>query len=192
MPANRGIGRYDYDAERHRLVVRMPTAVHEFFIARIEDAIFSQLKSIREGSDDAAAFAQRVNPGRSTEIYFPVENDSSGRESKHEPDASFWHDSAQYPGVIIEVAYSQKRRRLNRLAEDYLLDSDASVQAVVGLDIEYGKKGSGKATLSVWRARMFRTGTEDELRVVKEVADEVGCIYDSFIVDILTLAPGLP
>jgi hypothetical protein len=77
--------RYDHNAEKHRLVVRMPTAVHKVFIARVEDAVFSQLKLFREGSDDAAAFAQKVNPARSTEIYFPVDNASPGKESKHKP-----------------------------------------------------------------------------------------------------------
>jgi hypothetical protein len=167
------VDRYDYDAEKHWLVVRMPTAVHEVFIARVEDAVFSQLKLLREGSDNAAAFAQKVNPARSTEIYFPVDNASPGKESKHEPDASFWHDKAHYPGVVLEVAYSQKKKRLCRLAEDYLLDSDANVRAVVGLDIEYGKKGSRKATLSVWRTRVFHTPAGDELRVFQEIADEV-------------------
>jgi hypothetical protein len=62
---------------------------------------------------------------------------------------------------------------LARLAEDYLLDSDASVRVVVGLDIEYGKKGSRKATLSVWRTKVFHTAAGDELRVIQEVADEV-------------------
>lgn len=157
----------------------MPTAVHEGFIARIEDAIFSQLKSIREGSGNAAAFARKVHPARSTEIYFPIETNTSTKKSKHEPDASFWHDDAQYPGVIIEVAYSQKRKKLGRLAEDYLLDSDASVQVVVGLDIEYGRKDSRKATLSVWRTRIFHTIHGDELRVVEEVEDQV-CYSLSF------------
>ncbi|KAF2804423.1 uncharacterized protein BDZ99DRAFT_525631 [Mytilinidion resinicola] len=100
------MGRYDYDEESDRLVVRMPTAVHELFITRVEDAIFSQLKSISDGLGAAAAFAQKVYPARSTEIYFPVDSVSSGRKSKHEPDASFWHNDAQYPGVVIEVAYS--------------------------------------------------------------------------------------
>ena len=140
----------------------MPTAVHELFIARVEDAILSRLKSIREGSDDKATFAQKVNPARSTEIRFPAENDPSDRKSRHEPDTSFWHNDAQYPGVIIEVAYSQKRKRLDRLAEDYLLDSDASVQAVVGLDIEYDKEGSRKATLTLWRTRVYHTSTGNE------------------------------
>lgn len=79
------------------------------------------------------------------------------------------------------MAYSQKRQRLDRLAEDYLLDSDASVRAVVGLDIEYGRKDLRKATLSVWRARVFRTVTGDELRVVREVADVVGYVFDSLL-----------
>lgn len=154
----------------------MPTAIHELFIARVEDAIFSQLKSIREGTDDAAAFAHKVSPARSTEIYLPVDDAATGTKSKYEPDTSFWHDDAKYPGVILEVAYSQKRKRLGRLAEDYLLDSNASVQAVVGLDIEYGKKKSRKATLSVWRTRI----DGNELRVVEEVAAQVCCFLARF------------
>lgn len=168
--------RFDYNGETYQFVVRMPTAIHELFIARVEDAIFSQLKSIREGTDDAAAFAHKVAPARSTEIYFPVDNAASGTKSKYEPDTSFWHDDAKYPGVIIEVAYSQKRKRLGRLAEDYLLDSNASVQAVVGLDIEYGKKKSRKATLSVWRTRI----DGNELGVVEEVAAQVCCFLARF------------
>jgi hypothetical protein len=115
-----------------------------------------------------------VQAARSSEIYFPVENGPSNVKSKYDPDASFWHDEAQYPGVIIEVAYSQKRR-LDRLAEDYLMDSDASVRVVVGLDVKSGKRGTSEATLSVWRTSLFPTadGEELELRVVKEVADQV-------------------
>ncbi|ORX95175.1 hypothetical protein BCR34DRAFT_579473 [Clohesyomyces aquaticus] len=164
--------RYDYDARRYRLVVRMPSGIHETFLARVEDAIYSQLKLIREGSNSAAIFAHKVHPARSTEIRFPVDDAPPNTESKHEPDSSFWHDDAQFPGVIIEVAYSQKRKDLGRLAEEYLLDSDASVQVVVGLDIEYGK-GSRKATLSTWRTNLFHTADGDELRVVEEVVDEI-------------------
>ncbi|KAF2007251.1 hypothetical protein P154DRAFT_614661 [Amniculicola lignicola CBS 123094] len=164
--------RYDYWGGSHQLVIRVPTGIHELFIDGVEDAIRSQLKAIRSGSDSTALFAQKVRPARSTEIYFPVDDAPPATKSKHEPDTSFWHDDAQYPGVIIEVAYSQKKKRLGRLAEDYLLDSDASVQVVIGLDIEYGKKGSRKATLSVWRSHMIHTSDGDELRVVQDIADE--------------------
>lgn len=61
---------------------------------------------------------------------------------------------------------------MGRLAEDYLLDSDASVQVVISLDIEYGKKGSRKATLLVWRTRAFYTNNRDQLGVIQEMEDE--------------------
>ncbi|KAF2787057.1 hypothetical protein K505DRAFT_288605 [Melanomma pulvis-pyrius CBS 109.77] len=162
--------RYDYDGDKGQLVVRMPTGVHEVFIDRVEDEIRSQLKAIRSGTGRKAQFAQKVQPARSTEIRFPTSASSS--KSKYEPDASFWHDDTQYPGVIIEVSYSQNKKRLGRLAENYLIDSDANVRAVVGLDIVYGEKGSRKATLSIWRPRLFDTADGPELRTVQEVKDE--------------------
>lgn len=150
----------------------MPTGVHEVFIDEVEDAIRCQLKAIRDGSGRKAQFAQKVRPARSTEIQFATSASSS--KSKYEPDASFWHDDAQYPGVIIEVAYSQQKTRLARLAENYILDSDASVRVVVGLNIEYGKVGSRKATISIWRPQLFDTADGSELRAVQEVEDQVG------------------
>ncbi|KAF2729083.1 hypothetical protein EJ04DRAFT_502924 [Polyplosphaeria fusca] len=164
--------RYDYNADLRRLVIRMPSGVHELFIDAVEDEIRSQLKAIRNGLGPEARFAQKVRPARSTEIEFSAGDARAAEKSKYEPDASFWHDDAQFPGVIMEVAYSQKKKRLARLAEDYLLDSDANVQVVVGLDIEYGKKGSRKATLSVWRTHLFPVDEGSELRVVQEIISE--------------------
>lgn len=155
----------------------MRRAVNELFIARVENAIRSQLKLIGGGSGSAAIFAMKVCPARSSEIYFPVDDAPPSIKSKHDPDASFWHRDAQYPGVIIEVVYSKKQKRLRRLAEDYLLDSDANVRVVVGLNIEH-TKGTRKATLSVWRTHVFHTTDGDELRVVEEVADEVCYILE--------------
>lgn len=152
----------------------MPSEIHEHFIAGVEDAIHCQLKTIRGGSGNAARFADKVRIARSTTIYFPVENSPSNAKSKHEPDTYFRYKGARYPGVIIEISFSQKREALNWLAETYLLDSNASVQVVVGLDIGYDrKKSANEATLSVWRTQMFNTDDGDELRVVKVVADEV-------------------
>jgi hypothetical protein len=170
----------------------MPTGVHELFIDGVEDAIRTQLKVIRDGTDRAALFARKVRPARSTEICFPLEDASSSVKTKHEPDASFWHDDAQYPGVVIEVAYSQKKKSLSRLAEDYLLDSDASIQVVIGLDIDYGKKGSRMATLSVWRTQVFHTTDGDELRVVQDITDEVCPRTSFFRIQLLTFVSEIP
>ena len=151
----------------------MASALHELFLSSVQDEIFSQLKEIRNGSDTAAAlFAKGVRPALSRVIKFPVDNTPSTTKSKS-PDASFWHCKAKYPGVITEVAYSQKRKMLGQLAKNYILDSNGRVQVVVGLDIEYRKKGSRKATLSVWRTRWFQADDGDKLRVEEEITDEV-------------------
>lgn len=152
----------------------MPSQVHEIFLAGVEKAIESQLDIVRAGSDKAALFAQKVQCARSGEIFLPVDDAPPGTTSKYEPDASFLHDDAKYPGVIIEVSYSHKQKKLSRLAKAYLLDSTANVQAVIGVDIEYGKKKrSRKATLSVWRTQLFPTVDGGELGVVQEITDEV-------------------
>src|SRR2546423_1520838 len=147
----------------------MPTPIHEKFIAGVEDAINNQLRLIREGSSRAATFAQKVRRAGSSYVYLPVDDAPSGAKSKYEPDASFWHDGAKYPGVIIEVSYSQKRKKLGRLADDYLLDSNGSVQVVVGLDIEYGKKLRVRRCCRcgelIWPIR--------PMGMVQEIADEV-------------------
>jgi hypothetical protein len=163
--------RYDYNEDERKLVIRMPTETHERFIDKLEDDIRSQLKTIQNGSGKMAEFAQKVHPARSTHIRLGA---STSSKSKYEPDASFRHRDAQYPGVIVEVAYSQKKLCLGRLAENYILDSDASIRAVVCVNIEYGNQESRKATLSVWRPNLFTTDDGLELRAVEGVADEVG------------------
>jgi hypothetical protein len=49
------------------------------------------------------------------------------------------------------MCYSQKRREVSRLANDYILNTDGSVNVVVYLDIDY--KQPNKATISVWRPK---------------------------------------
>jgi hypothetical protein len=168
----------------------MPTETHELFIDAVEDDIRSQLKEIRNGSGRLAEFAQRVRPGRSTEVRF--DTSASSGKSKYEPDASFWHQGAEYPGVIVEVAYSQKKRRLDRLAENYLLDSDANIRVVVGLDIMYGKE-SRKASLSLWRPQEVDTPEGTELQAVDVVGDKVVSVLVHMACSPhLTSQPGFP
>ncbi|KAF2472781.1 uncharacterized protein BDR25DRAFT_333100 [Lindgomyces ingoldianus] len=152
--------RYDYDETKRRLVVRMPTGVHEFFVDKVEDNIRTQLKVISKGPGRTAQFAKNLRPARSTEIRF------TGSKSRYHPDISFGRKGAKFPGVIFEIAYSQLR--LDRLAESYIVDSNANIRVVVGLDIAYGKE-SRKATLSVWRPQI----SNKTLVVVAEATDEV-------------------
>jgi hypothetical protein len=163
----------------------MPSATHEQFIESITGEISRSLRTLASADADADAdppcanFARQINSHGSASIYFA---DDYGR---HDPDGAFGHRGALFPGVVLEVSYSQKRRDLSRLADDYILGSDGSIKAVVGLDIEYQGKGKGKgnekgsklATLSVWRPKITRgEDGEGELSAYQEVVDLVSCV----------------
>jgi len=149
----------------------MPTTLHGYFITSIVEELQVQLKSIQNTS---AEFAREIRSGGLASIKF-----SDEEYGKHDPDAQFQHSKAQFPGIVIEVSYSQKRKDLERLADDYILGSDSNIRVVVGLDIEY--KSSKKATLSVWRPNVITNEAgEKELVAQLIVANQV-CIHHSYL-----------
>ena len=145
----------------------MHSAVHEIFTAGVVKDIVDKVEAISSRSDDAGTFARDILNCGSTTITF--DDTEYGR---HDPDASFSHSEARYPGVVVEVSYSQKRKVLERIAEEYILGSNGDICVVIGLDIEYS---GTMATLSVWRPRVVDTEAEEELLADLTVADLVGC-----------------
>ncbi|KAJ9634095.1 hypothetical protein H2199_009126 [Coniosporium tulheliwenetii] len=164
--------RYDYIPRSGQLILRMPSKLHDRFIGGVAEDIRAQLEEISNGSADSAAaeFARKVKDMRTGRVIL-LSDDPDVRPSRHEPDASFQHPGAQFPGVVLEVSYSQKRKDLARLADDYILDSDGSVRVVVGLDLEY--RDSRRATLSVWRAGIVTNGEKEELMAIPTIRDEI-------------------
>jgi hypothetical protein len=142
----------------------MPGSLHESLESYITHEILRQLDTIGSPS---AVFAGDIENSASAEINF--EDTEYG---SHQPDASFQHFEAQYPGVILELSYSQKKKDLPRLANEYILGSDADIRVVIGIDVEY--KGSKKASVSMWRPRIGGNDVgEKELFVVQTVTDQV-------------------
>ncbi|OAL53034.1 hypothetical protein IQ07DRAFT_669743 [Pyrenochaeta sp. DS3sAY3a] len=166
------ISRYDYDEEKRRLLVRRYSAIHQSFVGAVDDEIRRQLNTIRSGTDRKARFAQKVHPMRSSTIRFAATASAPFSKSRYDPDASFKHANARYPGFIFEVSYSQKKGRVARLAENYILDSGTSVRVIVTMNIEYGEPQSRRASLSVWRPELVESEDGPELHVVEEVVDE--------------------
>jgi hypothetical protein len=119
----------------------MPTPLHDVFLARVVSEIQKQLASIQ--GPEASAVAQQIKNNGSARISFP-----ETEYGVHDPDAQFQHRDARFPGVVIEVSYSQKQSALSYLADDYILGSDGEIRLVIGLDIAYD---SNKASLLLWR-----------------------------------------
>jgi hypothetical protein len=89
---------------------------------------------------------------------------ANGPPSRHSPDMSFRHAGAQYPGVIVEIAYSQTLESLEQLAIDYISGSNGKIRMMVGIKIEFPNKQGEKckrATLpSGSRIRPFKTESQ--------------------------------
>jgi hypothetical protein len=144
----------------------MPTVLHEDFAASVVERIQHELSLIASHEDASAKFAKVIKYGGSGRIRFADPSYGS-----HEPDALFRHPRARYPGVVIEVSYSQKRVDLPRLADDYILGSNGNIRVVIGLDINYRGK---MATLSVWRPRILTNDDGDKVLLAEQtVADQV-------------------
>jgi len=178
--------RYDFDADRNQVVVRMPTPLHELFLEYVKRSIEDQLRSFASSTtleESVIHFAQCLRNGGSPDIFFPPRTDSgtyntSKKSSKNSPDGTFHHKDAQWPGVILEVSYSTKRKDLPKLADKYILDSNASVRAVVGLDIEYKRPNQTQANsrevvFSVWQPEIVQNdGCDLELVAAQKIKDQ--------------------
>lgn len=150
----------------------MPSPLHDIFCAKIVDEISRQLRQFERIDGPVAVFAKEVEHFATSRILIP-EDTGDGRQihSRREPDASFGHRQAHYPGVIVEVCYSQKSRRVSHLADEYILNTDGSVNAVIALDIDY--RNSKRATITVWRPEYVTVDGVEEFRATAVVEAQV-------------------
>ena len=142
--------------------------LHEDFKSSIVDDIVQQLRSIAKGNGRASEFARRIKHGGSATISF-----SDSEYGRHEPDALFRHREAQFPGVIIEISYTQKRRDLARIAQDYILGSSGNIRKVVGIDVDYKDKS---ATLSIWQPQLQASEAGEEELVAHQTLSNQVCL----------------
>ncbi|KGO78440.1 hypothetical protein PITC_069030 [Penicillium italicum] len=136
---------YRFDTSDYAGLLRMLNADKT-----LQDYVEDKVRVLQRGDGPAAEFAKEIKHFASSRIELPNEvDDGEIKFTRREPDASFGHCHARYPGVVIEVCYSQKSHQIHRLADDYILSTDGSINTVVCLDVDYN--GSKKATISVWR-----------------------------------------
>lgn len=102
---------------------------------------------------------------------------------KRRADCCYKYEGSTYPSLLVEVAWSQSRKGLNRKAEEYIYKSDGGIRTSVGIDLsgtfrEWGRikkwkqdgNNRGPAQIIVWRAKRDGKGA---LQIVESPAIEV-------------------
>ncbi len=102
--------RCDYFGSSQQFVLRMLSKPHEVVRGELEFKLLSHLRTLPGHCPDEASvrFAQEIDDHGSATVNSTV----GAPYSRHDPDISFGHPAADYPGVIVEIAYCQKVRAL--------------------------------------------------------------------------------
>lgn len=141
---------YDYDASRKEFIFRTNTPIHEIFEGEVRDRVKEEYSRIKLEYPQFADIIERIQPVGHSRV--DLEDGS-----RHGPDLQWMFRGAKWAPVVGEVSYSQSRKEPRRLADEYIVESEGSIQYVLGFDIEYRakskktKRNNRSATVSVWR-----------------------------------------
>ncbi|KAH0830069.1 hypothetical protein FOPE_10517 [Fonsecaea pedrosoi] len=147
------------------------TRVHAAFAPAVVRDILNGLARLEHPPLDG--FGGNVLNTASAKLALTVE----GSTFEKCPDGSLLYLGARFPGVVMEVAHSQRAEDLPRLAEDYILGSGGRVRCVVGFKLPY--PAGNEATLSVWIPKLTDLSDGRKSLDVKQlVKEEVFCTAD--------------
>ena len=167
------VHRYDYDPIHSKLIIRMETTLHGTFATILGKKIEKELKNLKKNQVETRRFIKKIS-----HVVGAIHFEDDGEKFKHVPDIRFHHEDAAWSGVVIEVSYSQKRKSLIDLAENYLLASDGGIRVMVGIDLEYKK--SKEASISIWRLKTSPGHDgQPEGEVIQKLDNEVHMSLDN-------------
>jgi hypothetical protein len=146
----------------------MPSVLHNTFTTKLVKEIERELQTHATEEPSTEDYIDKIESVSGVQEY-PVDDDGKQRKIRHEPDIAFMHKGAAWPGVVVEVSHSQKKKSLVDLADDYILGTDGGTGVMVGIDLDY--KRSKEATISIWRLNLYTNDEGEEEGEVVQVVD---------------------
>lgn len=135
----------------------MLSTIHELTVGPIGELIKSRLAVIANetSNEDTKRLVRDIRSGYSRSVHI------DGFKAFRQPDKQFFIKGSYFPGIVIEVAYSESFKELRRKAYDLIVGSEGSVQLVIGLEIE----SENLFKLSTWRPEYYRSENGDAVRM---------------------------
>ena len=140
--------RRNHDSKNGIHVIRMLNALHESLLHKVLINVALQLEKLQNSPIKPVA-----------ELVAGIESLGSAKLTSDKgyfsPYIQFVPKEVRFPGLVIEIAYSQSGKDLARLAKSYILGSDGNVCQVIGIEIEYRDKNRPNSLLqgrvTVWK-----------------------------------------
>ncbi|KAF5021479.1 hypothetical protein F66182_6479 [Fusarium sp. NRRL 66182] len=144
--------RFDYDPKRGLIILRMTSPTHDTFVYSLSRSIDQEIQRVGRDNSQVSGFTSQIEGGGSSRIYLgdKEEQDEIPNCLRRQPDGQFRFEGAEFPGVVIEVSYSQDGKQLSKLAKQYINYSEGNIKAVICVDINYGNTQS---TVSLWKSQ---------------------------------------
>jgi hypothetical protein len=153
----------------------MTKKIHEGPAAQMNFIILKGLDNFKKGnySADTTKVAKKIRPFGPAAIEFPTR--FSNESDTKSPEQSYQHLGCKYPGLVIEVAWSQDGKDLPGLAKRYIEASGGGIRTVIGVDIKYEHpigpphSKTKPAIFLVWRAMQNQRGEAEAGQPIKMV-----------------------
>lgn len=163
----------------------MPSFMHDGLAEEIGLDIGAWLRNIQNGSicsdKKTINIAESIGALGTANMTLPVTTTPTGTKGA---DKAYQHSQCSFPGLVIEVAWSQRQLNLSQLAEDYIIGSGGEIGTVVGINIhDIYEESKGKeldneltkatATFTVWKAECTSSGSGTGVTMRCVVQDKV-------------------
>ena len=102
------------------LISRISITIHDLFTQLVVQKIQSQLQVIADIEINIVTVINFVRSEAISDVILYEHRLTNERYSKRSPNVFFAHADFQYPTLIIETSYSQKRKHLAKLTSDYI------------------------------------------------------------------------
>ena len=139
----------------------MPSRVHELVAERVKVLIQSKLQDLSHRSicnDSTRELIGDIISSKSTRIR--LDNGSI-----REPDEQFSVRGLHFPGLVVEIACSQRAHDLAVAADDYLVESEGNIRAVLGLRTSAGKEK--EAEVQLWRPKLTHYDQDEDVMILE-------------------------
>ncbi|KAI1473576.1 hypothetical protein F4774DRAFT_404072 [Daldinia eschscholtzii] len=164
---------YDYpyrSEQKDHIVFRMNSELHEHVSRKIHRRLANWIDELKRGNTnpDGILSKQYYETGAAR---IRLKQATHGKC----PDESIRFEGCKYPGLLIEISWSQKVKELPKRAREFITRTAGAVRTVISIDVndtyeKRRKKLTGEAKLSVWRASWT---SDNKLTVEMSVDNEV-------------------